>query len=59
LLDLDLRKKHHIQIIGAKNTVEDETSTVIFSSRPIKARDRRIVVGEQEELEKIRGLHGS
>ena len=58
LLDLDLRKKHHIQIIGIKDTVEDMMSMVISPSRPIKATDRLIVVGEQEYLEKIRGLNG-
>lgn len=58
LVDLDLRKKHHIQIIGIKDTVEDVMSMMISPSRPIKATDRLIVVGEQEHLEKIRGLNG-
>jgi len=58
LLDLDLRKKYHIQIIGIKDTLEDVISMVISPSRPIKATDRLIILGKQEDLEKIKGLNG-
>ncbi len=57
LSDLDLRKKHQIQVIGIQDTVEDVISMVVSPSRPIKATDRLIIVGEQEHLEKIKGLH--
>jgi trk system potassium uptake protein TrkA len=56
LVDLDLRKKYHIQIIGIKDTLKDAMNMVISPRRPIEATDRLIVVGEQEHLEKIKGL---
>ena len=57
LSDLDLRKKYQIQVIGIQDTVEHVISMVVSPSRPIKATDRLIIVGEQEHLEKIKGLH--
>jgi trk system potassium uptake protein TrkA len=56
LVDLDLRKKYHIQIIGIKDTLKDAMNMVISPRRPIEATDRLIIVGEQEHLEKIKGL---
>jgi trk system potassium uptake protein TrkA len=56
LVDLDLRKKYHIQIIGIKDTLKDVMNMVVSPRRPIEATDRLIVVGEQEHLEKIKGL---
>jgi trk system potassium uptake protein TrkA len=58
LLDLDLRKKYHIQIIGIKDALKDAMSMLVSPKRPIKATDRLIVLGEQEHLEKIKGLNG-
>lgn len=59
LRDLDLRKKYQIQVIGIKDAVEDVMETLVSPNRPIKASDRLVVIGKQEDLEKIKGVSGS
>ncbi len=56
LRDLDLRKEYHIQVVGIKDSVEDVMTMLVSSSRPIKASDRLIIIGKQEDLERIEGL---
>jgi len=58
LIDLDLRRRYQIQIIGIQDTVEDVISMVVSPSQPIKATDRLIILGKQEHLKKIKGLGG-
>jgi trk system potassium uptake protein TrkA len=59
LRDLDLRKKYQIQVVGIKDAVEDVMDMVVSANRPIKASDRLVVIGKQEDLEKIKGASGS
>lgn len=58
LSDLDLRKRYQIQVVGIKDALKDVIDMIVSPSRPIKASDRLIVLGEQEHLEKIKGLNG-
>ena len=58
LIDLDLRNKYKIQIIGIQDTAEKVISMVVSPSRSIKATDRLIILGKQEHLKKIKGLNG-
>lgn len=58
LLELDLRKKYQIQVIGIEDTVKDIISLIISPSQPIKATDRIIILGKQGHLKKIKGLNG-
>jgi trk system potassium uptake protein TrkA len=58
LSDLDLRKRYQIQVVGVKDALKDVIDMIVSPSRPIEASDRLIVLGEQEHLEKIKGLNG-
>ena len=56
LLDLDLRKKSQIQVIGIKDALKDEISMVVSSSLVAEASDRLIVLAAEEPLKKIKGF---
>ncbi len=59
LVDLDLRRKYQIQVIGVKDTLEDKISMVVSPNRAVEATDRLIVLGSQESLKKIKGLNSA
>lgn len=55
LIDLKLRQKYAIQVIAIK----DETNKVtlpVSPERKIEPTDRLILIGKQEQIEKIKGL---
>ena len=58
LRELDLRGRYKVQIIAVKDTLEDTVQVVVSPNQPIKATDRLIIVGKDQELKKIKGING-
>ena len=56
LLDLDLRRKHQIQILAIKDTLKDKINMVVSPGRAIEETDRLIILGSQDSLKRIKGL---
>ena len=56
LIDLQLRKKYGIQIIAIKNAVTHDINVVISPERKIDPMDRLVLIGKQEEIERIKDL---
>jgi trk system potassium uptake protein TrkA len=56
LVDLDLRRKHQIQILAIKDTLKDKITMVVSPGRPIEATDSLIILGSQDSLKRIKGL---
>lgn len=57
LIDLQLRQKYGIQVIAIKDEATDKISLVIPPERKIEPTDQLILIGKQDEIEKIKGLN--
>lgn len=56
LMELDLRKKFHINIVAIKNTEKDKFSITVDPNYRIKRDDVLIVVGKNEDIEKFSSM---
>ncbi|MEW5735189.1 MAG: TrkA family potassium uptake protein [Thermodesulfobacteriota bacterium] len=56
ILDLDLRKNYGIQIMGIVDGNTKKLAIVVSPERIIGAHDRLIVLGRQQDVERIRGI---
>lgn len=56
LMELDLRKKFHINIVAVKNTEKEKFSITVDPNYRIKRNDVLIVVGKNEDIEKLSTL---
>jgi trk system potassium uptake protein TrkA len=56
LMELDLRKKFHINIVAIKNTEKDKFSITVDPNYRIKKDDVLIVVGKNEDIEKFSSM---
>ncbi|MFO7809761.1 MAG: TrkA family potassium uptake protein [Candidatus Delongbacteria bacterium] len=56
LMELDLRKKFHINIVAIKNPEKDKFSITLDPNYRIKKDDVLIVVGKNEDIEKFSSM---
>ncbi len=56
LMELDLRKKFHINIVAVKNTEKEKFSITVDPNYRIKRNDVLIVVGKNEDIEKLSSI---
>ncbi|MBN2856964.1 MAG: TrkA family potassium uptake protein [Candidatus Delongbacteria bacterium] len=56
LMELDLRKKFHINIVAVKNTEKEKFSITVDPNYRIKKNDVLIVVGKNEDIEKLSSI---
>lgn len=56
LMELDLRKKFHINIVAVKNTEKEKFNITVDPNYRIKRNDVLIVVGKNEDIEKLSTL---
>jgi trk system potassium uptake protein TrkA len=55
LVELDLRAKYHIEVIAIKDVLTGEFKFIPGGSFKIKDTDILVVLGKQEDIERIRG----
>ncbi len=56
LMELDLRKKFHINIVAVKNTEKEKFNITVDPNYRIKRNDVLIVVGKNDDIEKFSTL---
>jgi trk system potassium uptake protein TrkA len=54
LMDIQLRSKYHIEVIAIKDSATDEFSFIPSAAYVIKQSDALVVLGKEENIEKIR-----
>ncbi len=54
LADLDLRKKHQIQVIAVRDVLSDKLQLVPRASTVIKDSDVLVIIGREKDINRIK-----